>query len=255
MSTYGLWLSAAGMKVNDHRQTLLANNIANEQTAGFKHDLAVVMQRRVESRENPAGVGLAHPVLDGLSGGVNVLPAYHSWEQGPIDWTGKPLDVAIEGDGFLTVGDGEVTRYTRNGALAINAEGELVLATQSGRWRVLDVSGQPIEVDPEGSAPEVSGNGTIRQGGSDVGQIALASVENPRVLRKVGENLFELIVGETVPGKGRLISGSLEGSNFDIMQGLATMIEASREYQMNATLLQLQDQLTGQAVTTLGRVA
>jgi len=255
MSSYGIWLSAAGMKLSDHRQTLLTNNIANAQTTGFKHDLAVIMQRRVESKENASGGAFVHPVLDGLSGGFNVQPAYHDWAQGPIEPTGKPLDVAIEGDGFFTVSDGETKRYTRDGAFAMNEEGELVLTTESGRWRVLDPAGDAIRVDPTLGKVGVSGDGTIRQGNNVVGQIGLANVENRRLLRKVGENLFELTGGEAVPAKGRLVWGSLEGSNFDIMQGLATMIEASRMYQMNATMLQLQDQLTGQAVSTLGRVA
>ena len=59
MSSYGLWMSAAGMKVNQHRQTLLANNMANANTTGFKHDLAVVLQRRVESQSSPAGAMIA----------------------------------------------------------------------------------------------------------------------------------------------------------------------------------------------------
>ena len=263
MSSYGLWLSAAGMKVNEHRQTLLANNMANAQTTGFKHDFAVIMQRRVESKEDPGGLPFAHPVLDGLPGGVNVLPAYHSAEQGPIEWTGKPLDVAIQGEGFFAVSDGEATRYTRNGEFTTNAQGELVMANEAGRWRVLDEGGAPIRADEAGGKVEVSDGGTVRQGNTVVGKIGLMANEDPRSLRKVGENLFEAPrdrggsgeSGEMKPASGRLISGSREGSTFDAMQGLATMIEASRAYQMNASMIQLQDQLTQQAVTTLGRVA
>ena len=130
MSTYGLWLSAAGMKVSEHRQTLLANNMANANTTGFKRDLAVVTQRRVESQSSPAGFPFAHPVLDGLPGGVNVRPAYQSFEEGSIEWTGRPLDVAVEGDGFFAVTDGKVTRYTRDGGFTRNEKGELALAKQ-----------------------------------------------------------------------------------------------------------------------------
>ena len=255
MSSYGLWLSAAGMKVNEHRQTLLANNMANAQTTGFKHDLAVVMQRRVESHSVPDGLPFAHPVLDGLAGGVNVRPAFHSLEQGPIEWTGKPLDVAIQGDGFFAVSDGEVTRYTRNGEFAVNTQGELVMANEAGRWRVLDDAGAPIHFDEAGGEVSVSDSGTIRQGKNVVAALGLMNHENPRMLRKVGENLFEATAGQMTPANGRFITGSLEGSTFDVMQGLATMIEASRAYQFNATMIQLQDQLTGQAVSTLGRVA
>lgn len=254
MSTYGVWLSAAGMKVNEHRQTLLADNLANAQTTGFKQDLAVVMQRSVETKENGAAT-LSHPVLDGMSGGVHVRPVYTSLEQGPIDATGKALDVAIDGEGFLAVSDGEVTRYTRNGELALNAAGEVVLANEAGRWRVLGEGGTPISLDASGGDPKVSSDGTIRQNGQTVGKLGLLKANNPRELRKVGENLFESSAEEMVAAAGKFRTGSLEGSNFDVMRGLALMIEASRAYQMNATLIQMQDQLTQQAVTTLGRVA
>lgn len=254
MSTYGVWLSAAGMKVNEHRQTLLANNLANAQTTGFKQDMAVVMQRRVESKENGA-MTLAHPILDGLSGGVHVRPAYTDLGQGPIDATGKALDVAIKGEGFLTVSDGETMRYTRNGELALNSAGELVLANEAGRWRVLGEGGSPIAIDESLGEPVVSADGTIRQRGQEVGKLGLTKPENPRMLRRVGENLFESSAEEMVPAAGHFEPNSLEGSNFNVMQGLATMIEASRAYQMNATMIQLQDQLTAQAVGTLGRMA
>lgn len=253
MSSYGVWLSAAGMKVNEHRQTLLANNMANAQTTGFKQDLAVVTQRRVESRERGA-MGFAHPVLDDLSGGVHVRPAYTDLSQGPIDATGKALDVAIKGEGFLAVSDGEATRYTRNGEFALNRAGELVLANEAGSWRVLDEAGTPIHIDATLGNPTVSSNGTIRQAGRDVGKLGLTKAESPRMLRKVGENLFESSAEEMTPAAGRFVPGSLESSNFNVMQGLATMIEASRAYQMNATMIQMQDQLTAQAVGTLGRV-
>jgi len=215
----------------------------------------VVMQRRVESKETAGGLPFAHPVLDGLPGGVNVRPVYHSEEQGPIEWTGKPLDVAIQGEGFFPVGDGEVIRYTRNGEFAANSQGELVMANEAGRWRVLDEGGVPIRLDEAGSEVSVSDGGTVRQGNTVVGKIGLVTSDRPRSLRKVGENLFEATTAEMKPANGRLVTGSREGSTFDVIQGLAAMIEASRAYQMNATLIQLQDQLTQQAVMTLGRVA
>ena len=125
MSSYGLWLSAAGMKVNEHRQTILANNMANANTTGFKHDLAVVRQRLIASEARGNGATATHSVLDGLSGGVQVEATFHSFVQGRIEKTGRPLDIALHGDGFLTVSDGENTRYTRDGQLTTNAVGEL----------------------------------------------------------------------------------------------------------------------------------
>ena len=255
MSSYGLWLSTAGMKVNEHRQTLLANNMANASTTGFKHDLAVVTERRIESKESPDGFAFAHPVLDGMAGGVNIHPSFHSLEQGSIETTGRPLDVAIRGEGFFQVSDGADLRYTRNGEFAMNTKGELLLANESGNWNVLDDAGAPIVFDPSGEQPVVSQDGTVRQGTEVVARIGLVANDDPRALRKVGQNLFESTRGEMSPAGGTLIGGARETSTFDPVQGLAGMIEASRAYQLNASMIQLQDQLNGVAASTLGRMA
>jgi flagellar basal-body rod protein FlgG len=242
------------MKVSDHRQTVLANNLANAHTPGFKHDLAVVMQRRIESESVAGGSQYAHPVLDGLAGGVNVRPTHHTFAQGPIERTDNPLDVAIKGDGFFAVSDGSVTRYTRDGRFSVNTAGELVLAAGEGRWKVLDDAEGSIVLDPVGGKVRVSGNGTIRQGQTAVATLGIMTTDDKQSLRKVGENLFEA-KGEMVPAEANLVTESLEGSTFDVMQGLAALIEATRAFQLNARMVQLQDQVTGQAVTTVGRVA
>lgn len=255
MSTYGLWLSAAGMKVNQHRQTILANNMANANTTGFKHDIAVVAQRRVESQSSPGSSPFAHPILDGIAGGIDVRPTYQNFGQGRIEKTGRPLDVAIDGDGFFAVSDGLVTRYTRDGQFTFNRQGELVLVAGEGRWRVLGEGEAPIVVDETAGKVSISEDGTIRQGPNVVAKLGLVSTEDKQSLRKIGGNLFDAGTAEMTPIKGRFEPESREESNFDIMNGLATMIEATRAYQLNATMLKLQDDLTGQAVTTVGRLA
>ncbi|MGD2108777.1 MAG: flagellar hook-basal body protein [Phycisphaerae bacterium] len=253
MSSYGIWLSAAGMKVNQHRQTLLANNMANVNTTGFKHDLAVVTQRRVETQEDPNGINAAHPVLDELAGGLNVRPSFHDFAQGNIEWTGKPLDVAVDGEGFLAVSDGNATRYTRDGQFTVNETGELVLAVGDGRWRVLDDGGRRITLNDKGGPLSISANGTVRQGRVTVARLGLFAAQNPQGLSKTGANLFDAEDTAMTAREGQFRPESREESNFDVMKGLVDMIDASRAYQMNATMIRLQDQLTGRAVTDVGR--
>lgn len=255
MSSYGLWLSAAGMKVQDHRQSLIANNIANAETTGFKKDLAVIRQRAVESREDARGMALTHPVLDGLPGGINVRPTYQSFAQGGTEQTGRPLDVAILGEGFFSVASGDETRYTRDGEFAISADGDLVLAAGNGRWKVLDDGGSTIALDPQGVAPRIYTDGTIRQGQDVVAKLGLFTTDDMQSLRKVGENLFDAGKLEMVPIEGRLEPGARERSNVDVMPELVNMIEASRAYQLNANLLRMQDEMTGRVIQSVGRVA
>jgi len=214
----------------------------------------VMRQRPMESQSSAAGLNWAHPVLDGLPGGVNVRPSFTAFEQGPIEPTNKPLDVAIEGDGFFEVSDGQRTRYTRDGSFTINAAGSLVMSAGNGRWRVLDENGNPIVVDPAGGVPEVSSNGTVRQGGEIVGKLSLKTTDHKQTLQKTGENLFETSSPMTSTAV-RLIPEALEGSTVDPVQGLASMIEATRAFQMNATMIRIQDELAGLATSTLGRFA
>lgn len=255
MSSYGMWLSAAGMQANDYRQTVLANNMANINTTGFKQDLAIVHQRRVESREDVGGMAFVEPVLDNMSGGLVAQPTHHAFEQGMIERTNNPLHMAIDGDGFFSVSDGKDIRYTRDGAFTTNTLGELVMSAGGGRWRVLGESDEPLLILPDGGRVRVSGDGTIRQGEQIVGRIQVVDKEDKTALRKVGENLFENREGELTPVRARIVGGALEGSNFDMMRGLASMIEVTRAYQLNATLAQLQDNATGLAVSRVGRVA
>lgn len=254
MSGYGFWLSAAGMKVNEYRQAIHANNLASAQTSGFKRDLAVVAERRIESQSRTGGFGFAHPVLDGMTGGVDVQPTFQSFEQGSIEQTGRPLDVAVDGEGFFAVREGDATRYTRDGKFALNSRNELVLSAAGGRWKVLSDSENPIVIDPIGGAIAVSRDGTLRQGQTVVDRIGLKTTDNLQGLRKVGENLFEAQDVEMRPIDGRFVAGALEKSNYDMMKGLTSMIEASRAYQLNATMIQLQDRVTGE-VTAIGRLA
>lgn len=255
MSSYGVWLSAAGMQLQEHRQNVLANNLANMQTTGFKEDLAIVRERATASRETPGGRRFTHPVLEGLSGGLVVQPVHHSFAQGALERTGRPLDIAVEGTGFFEVQDGENTRYTRDGVLTLNAEGELVMSAGQGRWRLMSIEGAPVRVDPSGGDVDVASDGTVRQSGAAISRIALREPEDLKALRKVGENLFELRRGEMTAGSGRIIAGAKEASNFDMMKGLASMIEATRAYQLNASMLQFQDEMTGQAIGRVGKVA
>lgn len=255
MSSYGIWLSVSGMKVCEHRQTLHANNMANAQTTGFKSDLAQIRQRSTASRERGSPPPQRHPVLDQLTGGVHVRPPRYDFTQGSIERTGRPLDVAIRGEGFFTVTDGLKKRLTRDGEFALNTAGELVLGDASGNWRVLDQGGTPVRVDPTAGPVSIGSSGLVRQRNQPIAQLQLMTPPDPQRLRKVGANLFDHPVVPMQPAAGTLVSESREESNYNPMTGITAMIEASRAYQLNATLIQLQDAATGQAVSMLGRVA
>jgi flagellar basal body rod protein FlgG len=212
------------------------------------------MERRAASRARPSGARFSHPILANLPGGIDIHQPEPRFGQGAIESTDRSLDIAVEGEGFFTVSDGDTTRYTRDGAMTLNAAGEIVLAAGGGRWRLLDEGGRTIRVDEAAGEVSVSQDGTVRQGRSIVGALRLVKPENPARLRKRGENLHAVPDGEAmVEANGRIVAEALEASNVDVMNGLASMMESSRAFQMNATLLQLQDQTVGLAVNTVGR--
>ncbi|HUU84333.1 MAG TPA: flagellar hook-basal body protein [Phycisphaerae bacterium] len=257
--TYGLWLSAAGMQANEYRQDVLANNLANANTVGFKQDLAVIRERAVEGAGPEGGSTVGDSLfgaMDGLSGGSFVAPTYHSFAQGPVTQTHNPLDAAIDGDGFFAVRVGDDLRYTRDGRFTTNADNELVMVANGGRAKVLDDAGAPIVLLPATAGrPRIAADGTIRQGTTVVGKLGLAEFDDRDNLRKVGANLFQATGGRVGPAqRSSVLAGHVEQSTVNPIGGLASMIEVSRAYQLNANMISLQDSTIGQAVSRVGRI-
>lgn len=257
--TYGLWLSAAGMQANEYRQDVGANNLANANTVGFKKDLAVLRERAVESCSAAGELTVSHPhsgELAGLSGGTFVAPTYHSFAEGAVTRTGNPLDAAVRGEGFFTVRVGSDVRYTRDGRFTLNADNELVMVAGGGRAKVLDENGGPIVLlPPSAGKPVIGPDGSVRQGQTVVGKLDLAEFDDRNTLRKVGTNLFQATGGRARSARhSNVLAGFVEQSTVDPVAGLATLIEVSRAYQLNANMVSLQDSTIGQAVSRVGRI-
>jgi flagellar basal-body rod protein FlgF len=250
---YGLWLSAAGLQVNQHQQAVIANNLANLNTAGFKRDLAIARDRLVESQSGPGGIGFRNRILDNLSGGTFVNPTATDFTQGAME-NGSPLDVGISGDGFFTVQVGSEVRYTRDGRFTLNKDGDLVTAV--GQHPVLDKSNQPIHIgqeDPERIS--IESGGRIAIGDREVGTLGVVDFADRRLLIKAGANTFDGRYAKAVEATGDLRQGFFEASGVEPSTELVRMVEVARLYQLNASLISLQDGMIGRAVNDVGRVA
>ena len=254
--THGIWASVGGLQVNEYRQSLAANNMANLDTVGFKNDLAVIHQRRNAGEENSGERAYGAELLNGLSGGSWVRPTHTNFKQGLLEQTGRSLDAALDGDGFFMVGDGNEVRYTRDGRFARNAAGDLVLSADGGRFKVLDPAGQPINVaDPTLSELRIGRNGDVMQGDEVLGRLGLVDFEDRAQLRKSGQSTFQL-VGDTaqIPATAEVQGETVERSTVDSIAALTSMIEVSRAYELNARMISLQDETLGMATTRIGRV-
>jgi flagellar basal body rod protein FlgG len=237
--------------VQGHQVDVIANNVANVGTTGFKRDIAVFQQRAAESQSSPALARYGNAILDGLGGGTWVNSSQTEFEQGDLDKTSSGLDVAVQGPGFLAVRTAAgQTAYTRDGHLTAET-GTLALVNNGAT--VLDGSGQPISVDP--SQPvSISSDGTVAQGSGVVGQIATSGFANPRALQKIGNNLYTAPAGTATTGPTSLAVGMLEKSNVEPVTQLTAMIEAQRAYEANAQMIKLQDETLNLVVNNLGRV-
>lgn len=262
---YGLYLSASGVLTNLYRQDVYANNLANVETSGFKPDLPTIRQRDPESVEDDLGIEVSQRLLDRLGGGALASPGQIDFPVGPMQYTGRSLDLALpQRDSFFAVqaldAQGKtVERYTRDGQLSMTFDG--MLTTVSGQ-PVLDHEGKTIRVDPQ-QPLTINGQGDIIQDGDTVASLKVVRVADLSRLVKQGENLYRLD-GEGQPQAGRLVQtleqpelriGFVEGSAVDPVHALVQLMKTSRAIESNAQLMQYQNQLMNQATTVLGRLA
>jgi flagellar basal body rod protein FlgG len=266
---YGLYLSASGVLTSMHRQDVIANNLANVATVGFKPDAVTLMARQPERLEAGALSALnSEPpqpqrLLEQLGGGQFVAPSRVDLRQGPLQTTGNDLDLAIEGDGFFVVRADRNTgpaaiRLTRDGRFTLNAAGELCMAA-SGH-RVLDVEDEPVVID-RGAAVQIDDAGNVIQDGEVRATIQLASVRDTSLLAKDGDNLIRFTNQQTgkladrIAATGQVRQKCVENSAVDPVAALTQLMNASRAVQANATLMHYHDTILDQAINTFGRVA
>ena len=256
---YGLYLSASGVLTNMYRQDVFANNLANVNTVGFKRDLASLTSRDPESVEDDLGFDLRSDLLDALGGGVFAGPQRIDLSPGALERTGNPLDLALDGENaFFTVGvtnpgTGALeTRLTRDGRFLRNEQGQLVTAVTG--YPVLNAENQPITL-PAGETT-IDKRGIVSVNGEPLAQVRVASVPDPSMLLKRGENLL------AYAGRGNLQSianpsihpGYLEQSTADPIKSLMSMISATKAVSGNGSMMRYHDTLLDRAVNTFGRV-
>ena len=247
---YGAYVSAAGALASSYRQDVIANNLANVETVSFKRDLALLESRDVASAAGGTREFTA-PMLDGIGGGVFALPTHTDFTPGTLEDTGSSLDVALTDRGFFQVGQGSDTRYTRDGRFVLDTEGYLV--TQSRSLQVLSSEGQPIKLDRDLDIV-IDQQGQISQAGAVVASFGVVDFDDTSALRKLGGNLYSAengAVAQTVVGEMR--QGHLESSGVDILREFMEMMRVGGRFQQNVTMIKMQDQMLGEAVTRLAR--
>ncbi len=261
MSVQTLYTAATGMESMQSKLDVIANNLANVNTTAFKRDRANFEDLLYRNELLPGGLDASgEPTPTGIYYGLGsrVQSVQTDFRQGAFEQTGKDLDLAIEGPGFLQVtnpGDG-TTLYTRAGNLGINANGQLVVGSASiGRAVEPAIT---IPPDTTGIVISASGDVSVRQAGqqtlNQVGQLQLAVFQNPDGLLKMGENLYaETGASNTatlaIPGQngaGVLRQGMLEHSNVEPVRELIDLITTQRSFELNSQTVKAGDEMLQQ---------
>jgi flagellar basal-body rod protein FlgF len=226
---------------------IIANNLANLGTTGFKRE-GVLFEQFLADRARTED--FAHPIDQQISFVLD-RETRTDLAQGAFQQTGSILDAAIDGEGFFVVETPQGERYTRAGSFALNAAGELV--TPAG-FRVLGSSG-PVVLDPNDTQFAIAADGTISTREGERGKLRLVRFENPSQLTKQGNNLF---ASEAPPQpadvRTRVVQGSLEKSNVNAVLEIGRMIEVTRAYTTLANLMSRTDELRQAAIQQLADV-
>ncbi|SHH61408.1 flagellar basal-body rod protein FlgF [Bradyrhizobium erythrophlei] len=239
--------------VLERQMDVVANNVANVNTNGFKADNSLFQEYLKSGAHEDNFVGSDRAVSYVLDRGT-----YKDMSAGPTEETKNPLDVAIDGGGFLVVQTAGGERYTRDGGLNINNQGQLVTAAGDP---VLGGSG-PIVFQPTDHDVSIAsdGNITVVEGLNHIdsvrGKLRMVSFADAQKLLKEGSNLYSADNGATAQpdSTSRLRQGFIEKSNVNSVTEMSRMIEVTRTYTQIATLLQQQSDLHKTAIQQLADV-
>lgn len=237
----------------ERQMDVIANNVANANTNGFKADRSLFEEFLRSPAHEDNFVGLDRRVSYVTEG-----TGFHDLSQGPSEQTKNPLDVSIEGSGFLVVQTPAGERYTRDGSLKVNNQGQLV--TEAG-YPVLGTNGpivfqqtdKDVSIAADGYVTVLEGTGRID---SVRGRLRIVNFANPQALSKDGSNLFAAADGAaaTPDTTSKLRQGFIEKSNVNTVVEMTRMLEVTRAYQQLANLLQQQSDLHKAAIEKLADV-
>lgn len=254
MANAALHVARTGLDAQSSRMRVIANNLANVNTTGFKRDRAqfeTLAYQTMVAAGAPSSAEARYATGLSLGTGVQMTGTARINSQGTLTQTDNPLDIAIEGEGFFQVAmpDGRIA-YTRSGNFNLSAEGQIV--TSDG-----------LQLQPQVQVPEgvesitIGADGTIsakmtgEAEATELGQIELARFVNPPGLQALGDNLFVESAASGAPqvgaagldGRGNVRQGMLEASNVNVVQELVDMIETQRAYEVNSKMISATDEM------------
>ena len=252
-----LRVSESGLIAQERKLSVLANNLANASTPGFKR---LIASYRLQAPPAPGLQGVPQAALPPnnpnvlMPGGLLRLSTAPDLKAGPMQPTGNPLDVAVDGEGFFVVQTARGERYTRNGSFTLDAAGRIV--TRTGDPVLGD--GGPMEVPP-GALVEIATDGTVRADGNELGRLRMVRPADRMALTPDGNGGFAVAPGANPPPivpeeERRVAPGFLEGSNTNPVSELVQMITAQRVFEAGQRVISATDDTLRKNINEVPRV-
>ena len=223
---------------------IVANNLANMNTSGFKGDKMMFVEHLTRSK------GGHRPISEKIAY-VRDIATVRDYSEGPLETTGNPFDLSISGEGFFTIQTDQGNQYTRNGRFQLDQAGQLV--NQQGH-PVLAEGGQPVFFAPGETNISISSDGTIATDNGDIAKLSLVTFENLQELRPNSGGLFATEAAPQAVEKPNIQQGMLEGSNVMPIIEMAKMIDVHRTYDSVKKLIEREDERMLQMIRNLAKV-
>ena len=238
-------IAASGMRTSMQSLDLLANNMANSSTNGYKGDSEFHTVFVSEAAaEDGTGEETALPMIQ---------RHWTDFAQGTLEPTNNPLDFGLAGKGFFVVQGPTGALYTRNGSFQLSANG--TLTTKDG-YPLLDQNNQPLQLKNPGQPIVVSPDGTVRQNGESLGAMQLVDFKEPGALLKQGGNYFqnpEGIAGAT-PHATEVAQGKIETSNVSAAHGAVRLVSVMRQFEMMQKAIAISNDMGREAIEQVAKI-
>lgn len=263
----GLYTAYTGMVNQQNRLDVMTNNLANSATNGFKKegatsqsfdDMLAVKIKDTSDYGIPKGLGYVNL-------GVKIGECYTDYSQGAFRVTDNVFDVALDGDGFFAAAftnkQGETSvKYTRDGAFSVTRDGYLVtkdgdfILNQAGAMSSNTGAANYLRVDPNIEL-KIDEEGNLIQNEAVIGQLGVVDFPDYNFLAKYGENMYEMINGGQVQASdARVVQGTIEMSNVNVVSEMVEMITISRAFESNQKIMQTIDTTLEKVANTIGRI-
>lgn len=273
----GIYTALSGGIARAHEVELLANNLANVNTPGFKRDSGTFNEYLTELRRHDSVEGLKREIENAALGGrpagdksfVEMDGVYTDFRQGALQRTSRDLDIGLDGKGFFEVLTPTGVRYTRQGNFTLDGEGRLVngsghpVMSRDPRL-ALPVTGQFEPTNPEARViqmgrvgkVEVTPDGRVLQGGAEVATLSVVEFHEPQWLEKVGNSLFRNTHENNLrhsPTETKVHQGFIEGSNVNPVREMTKLIEATRAYESQLQTIKTYGEIDSRSVNDIAR--